>query len=74
MTRHQEARSILSHCPWRARFKKQLDDQWVITEPSRRCCTCDRLLSNTYADSRHGECCIWNTYAGQRCVQPNIQP
>ncbi|KAK9351822.1 hypothetical protein V1523DRAFT_415717 [Lipomyces doorenjongii] len=32
MTRHQEARSILSHCPWRVRFKKQLDDQWVITE------------------------------------------
>ncbi|KAK9386944.1 hypothetical protein V1515DRAFT_603480, partial [Lipomyces mesembrius] len=24
MTRHQEARSILSHCPWRVRFKKQL--------------------------------------------------
>ncbi|KAK9245751.1 hypothetical protein V1506DRAFT_566692 [Lipomyces tetrasporus] len=21
-----------SHCPWRVRFKKQLDDQWVITE------------------------------------------
>ncbi|KAK9482978.1 hypothetical protein V1527DRAFT_414303, partial [Lipomyces starkeyi] len=32
MTRHQETRSILSHCPWRVRFKKQLDDQCVITE------------------------------------------
>ncbi|KAK9250416.1 hypothetical protein V1507DRAFT_467623 [Lipomyces tetrasporus] len=32
MTRHQEARSILSHCPWRVRFKKQLDNLWVITE------------------------------------------
>ncbi|KAK9243175.1 hypothetical protein V1506DRAFT_555608 [Lipomyces tetrasporus] len=32
MTRHQEARSILSHCPWRVRFKKQLDNRWVITE------------------------------------------
>ncbi|KAK9327607.1 hypothetical protein V1520DRAFT_387338 [Lipomyces starkeyi] len=28
MTRQQEARSILSHCPWRVRFKKQLDDQF----------------------------------------------
>ncbi|KAK9387841.1 hypothetical protein V1515DRAFT_600470, partial [Lipomyces mesembrius] len=25
-------RSILSHCPWRVRFKKQLDGQWVITK------------------------------------------
>ncbi|KAK9352834.1 hypothetical protein V1523DRAFT_412821 [Lipomyces doorenjongii] len=34
MTSHQEARNILSHCPWRVgvRFKKQLDNQWVITE------------------------------------------
>ncbi|KAK9327890.1 hypothetical protein V1520DRAFT_347544, partial [Lipomyces starkeyi] len=28
-TRIQEARSVLSECPWRVRFKKQLDDQWV---------------------------------------------
>ncbi|KAK9248600.1 hypothetical protein V1506DRAFT_528340 [Lipomyces tetrasporus] len=31
-TRGVMSRSILSHCPWRVRFKKQLDDLWVITE------------------------------------------
>ncbi|KAJ8102084.1 hypothetical protein POJ06DRAFT_248721, partial [Lipomyces tetrasporus] len=31
-TRGVMSRSILSHCPWRVRFKKQLDYLWVITE------------------------------------------
>ncbi|KAK9319963.1 hypothetical protein V1517DRAFT_376061 [Lipomyces orientalis] len=32
VTRLREARSVLSQCPWRVRFKKQLDDKWVTTE------------------------------------------
>ncbi|KAK9246675.1 hypothetical protein V1506DRAFT_534481 [Lipomyces tetrasporus] len=32
LTRQKFARSMLCDCPWRVRFKKQLNDSWILTE------------------------------------------
>ncbi|KAK9355032.1 hypothetical protein V1523DRAFT_376179, partial [Lipomyces doorenjongii] len=31
-TRVKQARSMLCDCPWRVRFKKQLNDSWILTQ------------------------------------------
>ncbi|KAK9354708.1 hypothetical protein V1523DRAFT_447192, partial [Lipomyces doorenjongii] len=31
-TRQKEFRSILCNCPWMVRFKKQLNDTWIVTQ------------------------------------------
>ncbi|KAK9338834.1 hypothetical protein V1521DRAFT_381928, partial [Lipomyces starkeyi] len=32
LTRQRIARSMLCACPWKVRFKKQLNDSWILTE------------------------------------------
>ncbi|KAK9348624.1 hypothetical protein V1522DRAFT_333762, partial [Lipomyces starkeyi] len=32
LIRQKEARTMLCECSWRVRFKKQLNDTWVVTE------------------------------------------
>ncbi|KAK9234103.1 hypothetical protein V1525DRAFT_318553, partial [Lipomyces kononenkoae] len=32
LVRQKDARSMLCECPWRVRFKKQLNDSWIATE------------------------------------------
>ncbi|KAK9340912.1 hypothetical protein V1521DRAFT_423334 [Lipomyces starkeyi] len=32
LVRQKEARSTLCDCPWKVRFKKQLNDTWVVTQ------------------------------------------
>ncbi|KAK9481772.1 hypothetical protein V1527DRAFT_79052 [Lipomyces starkeyi] len=32
LVRPKVVRSMLSDCTWRVRFKKQLNDSWIITE------------------------------------------
>ncbi|ODQ73373.1 hypothetical protein LIPSTDRAFT_71785 [Lipomyces starkeyi NRRL Y-11557] len=32
LTRHRDARSMLCDCPWKVRFKKQLNDSWILTQ------------------------------------------
>ncbi|KAK9334351.1 hypothetical protein V1521DRAFT_353822, partial [Lipomyces starkeyi] len=31
-TGHRDARSMLCDCPWKVRFKKQLNDSWILTQ------------------------------------------
>ncbi|KAK9482297.1 hypothetical protein V1527DRAFT_22237 [Lipomyces starkeyi] len=32
LTRKRDARSMLCNCPWIVRFKKQLNDSWILTQ------------------------------------------